>query len=69
MNSSGNVEWIDVGIEKKHHFWCFVFSGRKDGIWTHDPYVPNVVLYQAEPPSDAVYYIKLPLKTQDLLCA
>ena len=26
--------------------------GRRDRIRTDDPYVPNVVLYQAEPPSE-----------------
>ena len=41
------------------------FNGRKDRIRTDDPYVPNVVLYQAEPPSDGAYYIKSTLKTQD----
>ena len=28
------------------------FIGRSGGIRPHDPYVPNVVLYQAEPHSD-----------------
>ena len=37
---------------KSRLFRRLVSSGRKDRIRTDDPYVPNVVLYQAEPPSD-----------------
>ncbi len=44
-------------IIKKNNFQttsknCPLYNGRRDEIRTHDPYVPNVVLYQAEPPSD-----------------
>ena len=42
--------------------------GRRDGIRTHDPYVPNVVLYQAELLSDVVHYIKSFKKNQALFC-
>ena len=34
----------------------YIVTGRKAGIWTPDPSVPNAVLYQAEPlPETKVY--------------
>ena len=63
----GSLCLIVLRIKIVHWTFFILLDGRKDGIWTHDPYVPNVVLYQAEPPSDAFYYTKYPLKTQDFL--
>ena len=37
-----------VNKRKNYLFRGFSYIGRSGGIWTHDPYVPNVVLYQAE---------------------
>ena len=48
---------LQKGIKKADTLWypfLFFNIGRNDWIRTSDPYVPNVVLYQAEPRSDKV---------------
>ena len=49
---------LQKGIKKADTFrypFLIFLIGRSDGIWTHDPYVPNVVLYQAELHSENQY--------------
>ena len=41
---------------------CVLFSGRGDGIRTHDFYVPNVALYQTEPHLVFCFWVKMGLK-------
>ena len=44
-----------------------LYNGRRDQIRTDDPYVPNVVLYQAEPPSDNANIISKPWKNARII--
>jgi hypothetical protein len=44
-------------LQNKNPLFCGIFYGRGDEIRTHDLFVPNEALYQAEPHPDTLLHI------------